>query len=286
MTKREEAQKLLDEAQKLLDEALKLKQKAYRILNEYHEDDTTTEILDRSAVKALAVKTYQTGSILMNSYRVCSTLGTHVYVAKDLNNEGRNRKHIIKVANKNNREWIERGYNTALELEDVAGFPKAEDLVEFGEHIFAIYEYIPGESLANMDPENIEETMLQLCDLLEILHNRGYIHRDIKPSNVIMGMDGKVYLIDLDTVLKTDKKGIGFVDTAVGTPNYSPVELFLKGNEITFASDIYALGKIYKELVSKSQKSAKVIRKATMPNPEDRYETVQEMKEAIQALEN
>ncbi len=279
MTKREEAQRLLDEA-------LKLKQKAYRILNEYHKEDTTTEILDRSAMKALAVKTYQTGSILMNSYRVCSTFGTHVYVAEDLNNEGRNRKHIIKVANKNNREWIERGYNTALELKDVAGFPKAEDLVEFGEHIFAIYEYIPGESLANMEPANIEEIMLQLCDLLEILHSKGYIHRDIKPANVIMGMDGRVYLIDLDTVLKTDKKGIGFVDTAIGTPNYSPVELFLEGNEITFASDIYALGKLYKELVSKSQKSAKVISKATKPNPEDRYETVQKMKEAIQELEN
>jgi len=81
--------------------------------------------------------------------------------------------------------------------------------------------------------------LLQLCEGLLALHEAHLVHRDVKPTNVFLTDAGRVVLLDFGLV-----KQLGTAISTVGiagTPQYlSPEQL--KGEELTYASDWYAVG--------------------------------------------
>jgi serine/threonine protein kinase len=111
-----------------------------------------------------------------------------------------------------------------------------------------VQDHIPGTSLRQLLDQGQRFTEAQVqsiaTDILEILiylHglNPPVIHRDIKPSNLILGDDGRVYLVDFGAVQDTAAaEGVTF--TVVGTTGYTPLEQFW-GRTVP-ASDLYALG--------------------------------------------
>ena len=81
------------------------------------------------------------------------------------------------------------------------------------------------------------------------------VHRDLKPSNVLVTSDGQVKLLDFGVARLLDAEGADAV-TAVTregrsmlTPEYASPEQ-LKGEEITTATDVYALGVLLYVLLS------------------------------------
>ena len=68
---------------------------------------------------------------------------------------------------------------------------------------------------------SIKEFKALILDI-EILHNHNIIHRDIKPENIML-KEGKVYLSDLDTMIRLDNGSIKYG----GTLDYCPKELLL-----------------------------------------------------------
>ncbi|MEA5528401.1 tetratricopeptide repeat protein [Dolichospermum sp. UHCC 0684] len=96
-----------------------------------------------------------------------------------------------------------------------------------------------------------EQTIKLLIDILEILavvHQQNIIHRDIKPSNIMRRhQDGKIVLIDFGAVKEigvytVNSKGQTSLTVGIGTPGYMPGEQ--AGGKPKFASDIYAVGMI------------------------------------------
>lgn len=63
----------------------------------------------------------------------------------------------------------------------------------------AIYEKIEGPTLRNFlaDPEKSHQIMGLLGKYVGVLHSKGLTHGDLTASNVIVGGDGKPYLIDM-----------------------------------------------------------------------------------------
>lgn len=123
--------------------------------------------------------------------------------------------------------------------------------------LFAVLEYIPGETLRDFMQNNgrltlldTVELMAQLLDALAFLHAHQVIHRDLKPENVMVtstGTDLRAKVIDFG--LATDNGEPSFVTGAGGTPAYCAPEQ-LRGDPCVAATDIYAWALIFVECLN------------------------------------
>ena len=145
---------------------------------------------------------------------------------------------------------------------------------------FVVEEFIEGENLSEilereiLSEEKIISILTQLCECLKILHENKIIHRDIKPANIILRGE-KIFLIDFGIARKI--KNFSESDTEwLGTRGYAPPEQF-GFSQTDCRSDIYSLGVTLKLFQPKSARLQKIIRKATNFNPDDRFQSVDEI---------
>jgi len=129
-----------------------------------------------------------------------------------------------------------------------------------GQNLFIAMEFLQGRTLTekihnekNMDLEEALHIMIQISDALVQIHNKNIIHRDLKPENVLLiekeGEPNFVKLLDFGlakTQYQTRLTQTGYI---LGTINYVAPEQ-IAGKEVSFASDIYALGIIFYEIVT------------------------------------
>ena len=99
----------------------------------------------------------------------------------------------------------------------------------------------------------------QTCEALQALHEHDIIHRDLKPSNIMLlpGRKGgaRVVLTDFGLARPIDQTTLTRSATGhdqPGAPYFQAPEI-LKGERESIASDIYALGLVLDELVTKSR---------------------------------
>lgn len=125
---------------------------------------------------------------------------------------------------------------------------------------YLLSKYIEGDSLHHYiyNPERINSLpltpiekytiALKICYLLQQLHNDRVIHGDLKPENIIVKIDEKKISVDfidfdfsfqLEIGEKTDRR------EARGSEGYMAPELNSYMTHFGYASDIYAIGKIF-----------------------------------------
>jgi eukaryotic-like serine/threonine-protein kinase len=110
------------------------------------------------------------------------------------------------------------------------------------------------------------------CLAVHFAHARGVLHRDLKPQNLMMGDFGEVYVLDWGlakltgaTLAESNPPMAGgdsppplpeMSNTArgavMGTPGYAPPEQ-MRGGALTVAADIYSLGAILFELLTRER---------------------------------
>ena len=147
-----------------------------------------------------------------------------------------------------------------------------------------LMEYIDGETLSqrlSRDPDyfrsrsNSDRFVRQLLDAVGYLHSHQILHLDLKPDNILLTrINDDLKLIDLGCC-RTDT----FVDTPGYTSRYAAPEQ-LSGGEVDARTDIYAIGKIIGQLPNHSRYN-KVIARCTAENPEERYQSVLDVRKAL-----
>jgi serine/threonine protein kinase len=188
--------------------------------------------------------------------------------------------------------------------------PRIYDYFSQDDRSYLIIEFIEGKDLEAilaesqdfLSEEQVVNWAIELCDVLSYLHNNKpepIIFRDIKPSNIMVNSHGHILLVDfgIARTFQTGQKG-----TMIGTEGYSPPEQY-KG-EATQRADIYALGATLHHLLTRrdprleppfsfeerkirtinpsiSSELEAVIMKALYYEPDKRYSSAEEMKDAL-----
>ena len=98
----------------------------------------------------------------------------------------------------------------------------------------------------------IAELVATLADAVQFAHSRGVIHRDLKPGNILFDEAGRPFLSDFG-LAKFDDGTSALTRSAsvMGTPAYLAPEVARHGAQAaTTASDVYALGAIFYEVLT------------------------------------
>ena len=99
---------------------------------------------------------------------------------------------------------------------------------------------------------------LQVCSAVQYAHQRSDIHRDIKPSNILVTAEGVPKLLDFGIAKIVDpdacrkKRGAHGDHGGWLTPDYASPEQ-IKGEAITTASDVFSLGLVLYQLLTRHQ---------------------------------
>jgi serine/threonine-protein kinase len=121
---------------------------------------------------------------------------------------------------------------------------------------FIAMEYVEGETLADLLtrrerlPAREAATLgMQACAGLTAVHAARLVHRDVKPQNLLLGLDGVLKLGDFGIAAGHDGTRLTLAGTVLGTAGYLAPEQ-ARGEQVTAAADIYAVGAVLYELLS------------------------------------
>jgi serine/threonine-protein kinase len=121
---------------------------------------------------------------------------------------------------------------------------------------FIAMEYVEGGTLAELvarrgplPPTEAATLGIQMCAGLAAAHAAGLVHRDVKPQNLLLGTDGVLKLGDFGIAVGYEGTRLTLAGTVLGTAGYLAPEQ-ARGEEVTAAADIYAVGAVLYELLT------------------------------------
>jgi len=121
---------------------------------------------------------------------------------------------------------------------------------------FIAMEYVEGETLSELvarrgraTPAEAATLGTQMCGGLAAAHAAGLIHRDVKPQNLLLGTDGVLKLGDFGIAAGQEGTRLTLAGTVLGTAGYLAPEQ-ARGEQVTAAADIYAIGAVLYELLA------------------------------------
>lgn len=198
------------------------------------------------------------GDVIDGKYEILKLIGaggmSKVYLAMDkrLNKQWAVKEITKRTRDMNNEVVIQSAIAEANMIKklDHPALPRIVDIIENGDMIFVIMDYIEGETLGNVlkaegpqPQELVVEWALQLCEVLDYLHTRNpsIIYRDMKPDNIMLKPDGNIKLIDFG-IAREYKEHKSSDTIGLGTRGYAAPEQFGGQAQTDPRTDIYCLG--------------------------------------------
>ncbi len=182
------------------------------------------------------------------------------------------------------------------------------DVAVEGERVYMVMEVVRGGDLAErvesagpLPPRMAADVCADVLAGLNVAHARGVVHRDIKPHNVLLAADGTPKLSDFGIArLDTTDRSTTKTGAILGTWAYMAPEQRQGSKTVDARSDIYSVGSMLYALVTGKEPFdlysrelhvetfegidpvvGEVIKKATCYNMDERYQSSQEMREAL-----
>ena len=208
---------------------------------------------------ATAVATLPASDLVLGRYRPLRPLGSggsgSVWLARDETNG-------LDVALKIVPREGKAGTRAEREAEAAARLRHPRCLRAYacagdGGNVYIAYEYVPGRTLRDrirageVNDAAAVEIAAQILEGLAHAHANGIVHRDVKPTNVLVA-DGErleVRLLDFGLAQFTEAETLTAAGDVPGTLAYISPER-LRGDEATYAADIWAVGVLLWEALS------------------------------------
>lgn len=244
--------------------------------------------------------------------KVLDSSNSEIWIVQDEDNN----EYIAKILNKNistekmkryrNEVNFCRNYKNKHLIEVIDNGIKK---IDGKNYMFYIMPKFDGDFRELMkkgiDESKILDYFNQILEGIKFIHNKGSFHRDIKPENILYDKKRNLLVIsdlgiahfnedDLIDNPKTKKT------SRMANFMYSAPEQRIKGGNVDYRCDIYALGLILNELftnqiiqgsnykkISDINKEFSfldpIVEKMTAQNPNDRYNSVEDVQYAINA---
>lgn len=201
--------------------------------------------------------------------------------------------------------------------------PQFRATFEQDQRLFLVQDYVDGKTYRDCLEERraqgqrfseaeIDQLLRQLLPVLAHIHSKGIIHRDIAPDNIILREGDRLpVLIDFgvvkEAVTRMQSPETQHQATTVGKAGYAPSEQLQTGQAYP-SSDLYALavtavvlltgrdaGELYNDRMltwhwqnyapEVSPRLAQVLNRMLSHKPDDRYQSVREVVEALQSAQ-
>jgi serine/threonine protein kinase len=225
-----------------------------------HQVLTEEDFLERRSVELPSASTLAGQSV--GVYRLISQIGqggmSSVWLAERF--DGRfERQVVVKFLNIALMGKVgEQRFKREGEILGLLVHPHIAELIDAGVSTagqpYLVLEYVEGDHIDRYcDHHELElqtriRLFLDVLDAVAQAHVNLIVHRDLKPSNVLVRNDGQVKLLDFGIAKLLESEGqLGEPTqfTVTGgqamTPQYAAPEQ-LKGEAVTTATDVYALG--------------------------------------------
>jgi len=184
-------------------------------------------------------------------------------------------------------------------------------------------EYFPSHTLSGEIPDNkpmpLDKLLRYSRDMatgMTVAHQAGVIHRDLKPANVLVNEEGLLKIVDFGVAAAASSGDTQLTKTGyvIGSPKYMAPEQIL-GKKVDETADIYSVGVImyematgvppysrgdhmsvmYQHVQGKAQQCqeinpeipddlAAIIAKAMSVDKSKRYQSMEELTEALDAV--
>ncbi len=230
-----------------------------------------------------------TAGATVSHYRIVSKIGAggmgEVYLAEDTELD---RKVALKFLpahlceDEDCRKRFRREAQAAAKL----SHPGIVTIHEVGEHQgrpYFVMEHVEGQSLRDfsvdkeLSIEQILDLGIQICEGLNGAHEKGVTHRDIKPSNILIDSHGRAKIVDFGLASVVGKDQFTKTGSTLGTIGYMSPEQ-VRGKEIDHRSDLFSLGVVLYELITRQNPFKRDSEAATLkavsddtPHPVARY---------------
>jgi serine/threonine protein kinase len=163
------------------------------------------------------------------------------------------------------QEWLKRFEQEVRTLKSVThpNLVRLQDAGKEGDLHWMAMDWVEGWTVGErlavykeagepMPMQEIQLVLKQVVEGLITLHAQGVVHRDLKPGNLLVGQDGGVKVADFGLAKQVGGEQSTFLTrtgTFAGTMHYMAPEQ-AEGGDITPATDVYALGVIWHELLT------------------------------------
>jgi hypothetical protein len=202
---------------------------------------------------------------VFGGYRLLNQLGAGgmAVVYKGVPEETRNDSEAvaIKIMNPEVVRDVEyrKRFEREIRISKDLDHPNVVRPVTWGENQGVLYfamEYIEGNILRDLIPDRgfpfpqALELFLDICKGVVYAHTQGIVHRDLKPENIMVTRRGLVKVMDLGLAKRNESENVTKTGDTFGTPAYMSPEQITGGGALTPATDQYALGVLFFELLT------------------------------------
>lgn len=233
-------------------------------------------------------------AVTVGRYRVLSRLGGggggEVWSAWDPELDRRVALKLIATASSRELRERVRAEGQALARLSHPNVVPVHDVIDHGEHVVLVMEHVDGGSLRawteGRRAREVVHAYRQLAEGLAAMHAAGLVHRDVKPDNAMVGVDGRVRVVDLGLALAADV-ATGVDGRVAGTPGYMAPEQ-LAGQMITPAVDQYGLCASLRETLTRDGGGVppwleQALERGTAPEPAARFPSMVALAAALAA---
>lgn len=247
----------------------------------------------------------------------------NVYKGRDVRTGNQIAVKVLKEEFLDNEELVRRFKNEskAISILNHPNIVKVYDVSVTDQLQYIVMEYIDGITLKEylkqrngaLTWKEVVHFATQVLSALDHAHSKGIVHRDVKPQNIMLQADGSIKMMDFGIARFSRAQSQTVSDKAIGSVHYiSPEQA--KGDHTDARTDIYSVGVMMYEMLSgklpfdgtgavsiaimqiseKPKPLAEVApnipvglrqitEKAMEKDPADRYQSAQEMLDAIAA---